>query len=124
MITTLFLAATMFFSNPTDANTTNETIASYEKASFNDNNFAEWVNDRLVYPTHAKLNDVEGTVYVVFTVDRLGNVINAKVDKGVNEDLDKEALRVISLSPRWKPAKQNGETIETTYRIGINFQLS
>ena len=124
MITTLFLAATMFFSNPTDANTTNETIASYEKASFNDNNFAEWVNDRLVYPTQAKLNDVEGTVYVVFTVDKLGNVINAKVDKGVNKDLDKEALRVVSLSPRWQPAKQNGETIETTYRIGINFQLS
>ena len=124
MITTLFIAATMLFNNPTDTNTSNEYISSYEKASFNDNNFSEWVNDRLVYPTQARLNDVEGTVYVVFTVDKLGNVINAQIDKGINEDLNKEALRVISLSPRWKPAKQNGQTIESSYRIGINFKLS
>jgi TonB family protein len=125
MLTTLFIAATMLFGNPTDANTTTDTqtTVSYEKASFN-NDFAEWVNDRLVYPTQARLNHIEGTVYVVFTVDELGNVTNVKIDKSVNKDLDEEALRVITLSPRWKPAKQNGQTIESSYRMGIKFKLS
>ena len=121
----------MLITNPsmesnTTADSTQQTI-SYEKASFNNSyqyDFSQWVNDRLVYPSQAKADKAEGCVYVLFSVDKTGRVTNIKVEKSINAYLDKEAIRVVSLSPRWKPAKVNGEPTETTYRMGINFKLS
>ena len=82
-----------------------------EKPSFNGgdaNEFSKWVNSKLVYPEIAKENGVQGRVTLQFTVNADGTVSNVKVLRGVDSSLDKEAVRVVSSSPKWKPGKQRG----------------
>ena len=71
----------------------------------------------------AKENDIEGTVYVQFVVDKSGAVGQVKVLRPVDKYLDKEALRVVSSMPKWKPGKQNGKEVAVYYTVPIRFQL-
>ena len=87
------------------------------------NHFAEWVNSKLVYPEIAKENGVQGRVTLQFTVEADGRVTNVKVLRGVDESLDKEAFRVVSSSPKWKPGKQRDRAVKVTYTFPVIFQL-
>jgi periplasmic protein TonB len=66
---------------------------------------------------------MEGTVYVSFVVDSLGKVRNPKLLRGVGDELDKEALRVVNLMPIWTPGKINGNPVNVQYNIPIRFTL-
>lgn len=97
-----------------------------EKPSFNGgdaNEFSKWVNSRLVYPEIAKENGVQGRVTLQFTVNADGSVSNVKVLRGVDSALDKEAVRVVSSSPKWKPGKQRDRAVKVTYIFPVIFQL-
>lgn len=97
-----------------------------EKPSFNGgdaNEFSKWVNSRLVYPEIAKENGVQGRVTLEFTVNADGSVSNVKVLRGVDSSLDKEAVRVVSSSPKWKPGKQRDRAVKVTYTFPVIFQL-
>ena len=97
-----------------------------EKPSFNGgdaNEFSKWVNSRLVYPEIAKENGVQGRVTLQFTVNADGTVSNVKVLRGVDSSLDKEAVRVVSSSPKWKPGKQPDRAVKVTYTFPVIFQL-
>ena len=75
-----------------------------EKPSFQGgdaNQFSKWVNSRLEYPEIAKENGVQGRVTLQFTVEKDGSVTKVKVLRGVDPSLDKEAVRVVSMSPKW-----------------------
>ena len=97
-----------------------------EKPSFNGgdaNEFSKWVNSRLVYPEIAKENGVQGRVTLQFTVNADGTVSNVKVLRGVDSSLDKEAVRDVSSSPKWKPGKQRDRAVKVTYTFPVIFQL-
>ena len=97
-----------------------------DKPSFNGgdaNEFSKWVNQRLVYPEIAKENGVQGKVMLLFTVNADGTVSNVKVLRGVDPSLDKEAVRVVSMSPKWKPGKQRDRKVKVTYTFPVIFQL-
>ncbi|MBR1795426.1 MAG: energy transducer TonB [Bacteroidales bacterium] len=97
-----------------------------DKPSFNGgdaNEFSKWVNQRLVYPEIAKENGVQGKVMLQFTVNADGTVSNVKVLRGVDPSLDKEAVRVVSSSPKWKPGKQRDRAVKVTYTFPVIFQL-
>ena len=97
-----------------------------EKPSFQGgdaNQFSEWVNQRLVYPEIAKENGVQGRVTLQFTVEKDGSVTKVKVLRGVDPSLDKEAVRVVSQSPKWKPGKQRDRAVPVTYTFPVIFQL-
>ena len=97
-----------------------------EKPSFKGgdaNEFSKWVNSRLVYPEIAKENGVQGRVTLQFTVNADGTVSNVKVLRGVDSSLDKEAVRVVSSSPKWKPGKQRDRAVKVTYTFPVIFQL-
>ena len=87
------------------------------------NEFSKWVNSRLVYPEIAKENGVQGRVTLQFTVNPDGSVSNVKVLRGVDSSLDKEAVRVVSSSPKWKPGKQRDRAVKVTYTFPVIFQL-
>ena len=87
------------------------------------NEFSKWVNSRLVYPEIAKENGVQGRVTLQFTVEADGRVTNVRVLRGVDESLDKEAVRVVSSSPKWKPGKQRDRAVKVTYTFPVIFQL-
>ena len=97
-----------------------------EKPSFmggDANQFSAWVNKRLVYPEIAKENGVQGRVTLQFTVEKDGSVKKVKVLRGVDPSLDKEAVRVVSMSPKWKPGKQRDRAVPVTYTFPVYFQL-
>ena len=97
-----------------------------EKPSFQGgdaNQFSKWVNSRLVYPEIAKENGVQGRVTLQFTVEKDGTVTKVKVLRGVDPSLDKEAVRVVSMSPKWKPGKQRDRAVPVTYTFPVIFQL-
>ncbi len=75
------------------------------------------------YPVAAQDKEVEGKVYIGFVVDETGTVTNAKVLKGVDPDLDKEALRVINLLGKWTPGKEKGKAVKVEYTFPISFAL-
>ena len=95
------------------------------KPSFNGgdaNEFSKWVNSRLVYPDSAKKNGIQGRVTLQFTVESDGSVTNVKVLRGINDELDKEAVRVVSSSPKWKPGTAKGKPVKCTYTFPVIFQ--
>ena len=97
-----------------------------EKPSFQGgdaNQFSKWVNSRLVYPEIAKENGVQGRVTLQFTVEKDGTVTKVRVLRGVDPSLDKEAVRVVSVSPKWKPGKQRDRAVPVTYTFPVIFQL-
>ena len=97
-----------------------------EKPSFmggDANMFSKWVNERLVYPEIAKENGVQGRVTLQFTVEKDGRVTKVKVLRGVDPSLDKEAVRVVSDSPKWNPGKQRDRAVPVTYTFPVIFQL-
>ena len=96
-----------------------------EKPSFNGgdaNEFSKWVNSKLQYPEIAKENGVQGRVTLQCTVKPDGSVSNVKVLRGVDASLDKEAVRVVSMSPKWKPGKQRDRAVKVTYTFPVIFQ--
>lgn len=87
------------------------------------NAFSMWVNSHLVYPEIAKENGVQGKVTVQFTIETDGTVSNVKVLRGVDPSLDKEAVRVVSQSPKWTPGKLRDKPVKVTYTFPVIFQL-
>ena len=87
------------------------------------NQFAQWVNSKLQYPEEAKENGVQGRVVLQFTVQKDGSLANVKVLRGAHALLDKEAIRVVSMSPKWQPGTQRGKVVPVTYTFPVIFQL-
>lgn len=88
------------------------------------NTFSRWVNQQLRYPKKCHDEKIQGRVTLQFTIDEVGKVCNVKVLKGVCEELDNEALRVVKKSPLWTPARmESGVAVPVTYTFPIIFML-
>ena len=87
------------------------------------NSFRDWVTKNLKYPDIAVKKGIAGKVYVQYAINSKGDVVDVKVVRGVDPSLDKEAIRVISSSPKWEPAKQKGTNVKQQFTIPIAFQL-
>ena len=75
------------------------------------------------YPVEAQQAKIEGRVIVRFVVGRDGSVSNVEVVRGVSPELDAEAVRVVSLMPKWIPGKQRGKAVAVKYTMPIMFRL-
>jgi len=82
-----------------------------------------WIAKAIEYPVIAQENGIQGKVYVTFVVDKDGSISEAKVIRGVDPSLDKEALRVVNALPKWKPGKQRGKPVRVSYTVPISFVL-
>jgi TonB family protein len=80
-----------------------------------------FLNDNLVYPQKAKIDHIQGRVYVGFMVDRNGKIVNPRILSSASEELDKEALRVVSIMPDWKPGTAGGSPMDVQYILPIDF---
>lgn len=108
-----------------------------------------FLSRNIIYPVEARQLKVEGTVYIGFVVEKDGSITNIKVKKNVPETVinevkvvnvegaatgskkvkrqdqscAKEAVRVISMMPKWKPGKQKGVPMRVAYTLPIKFKL-
>ncbi len=97
-----------------------------EKPKFmggDENEFSKWVAKNMTYPEMAKENGIQGRVICSFVVTAEGKVADVKILRGVDPSLDKEAIRVISMSPRWTPGKQRTKAVRVKYTFPVIFQL-
>lgn len=83
----------------------------------------EFIIENIHYPAQAIEDSIQGRVYLSFVVDSTGSLVDAKIDRGVHELLDNEALRLVSIMPKWIPAYWEGEPINMRVRLPINFVL-
>lgn len=80
-----------------------------------------FLNRSIEYPANARLNNIHGRVYVGFMIDRKGIVKEIRLLSGVNDELDKEAVRVAKLLPSWKPGTAGGSPVDVHYILPIDF---
>lgn len=82
-----------------------------------------WLCQQVKYPEAAAKAKQQGRVIVQFVVSADGTVYGAKVLRGVSPALDKEALRVVSIMPKWIPGKEKGKNVAVSYCLPITFKL-
>lgn len=84
----------------------------------------KWVYQYLKYPESAVRNGIQGKVMVDFIIGKDGKVTDVRVVRGVDPELDEEAVRVVSASPKWKPGRVNGVKVRTSMTIPVEFRLT
>lgn len=82
------------------------------------------IQKNMSYPAYARRMGVEGKVFVQFVVDEEGNITEVKTLRGIGAGCDEEAERIIRLSPKWKPAMQDGKPVKVRMVLPITFKLS
>ncbi|SHI59590.1 energy transducer TonB [Bacteroides stercorirosoris] len=82
-----------------------------------------YLRDNMKYPTVAQETGTQGRVTVQFVVNKDGSIVDVKVAKGIDPYLDKEAVRVISSMPKWKPGKQRGVPVRCKFTVPVTFKL-
>ena len=94
-------------------------LNSYDPGRF----LEKWVYQYLKYPQEALQEGVQGRVMVYFIIEKDGKVTDVKVVKGVSPELDAEAVKVVSASPKWKPGRVAGEKVRVAMTIPVEFRL-
>ena len=84
----------------------------------------EYLRKNIKYPAICRENNIQGKVIVTFVVNKDGSIVDIEVIKSVNPSLDKEAIRVISQMPKWKPGSQRGKPVRVKYSVPVNFRLN
>jgi len=83
----------------------------------------KYIGEHTQYPEVAKENNIQGRVIVRFCVTAKGGVSQVSILKGVDPELDAEAIRVVNTLPAFKPGKQGGQPVPVWYMVPITFTL-
>ena len=83
----------------------------------------KYISDHIRYPAMAQENNIQGRVVVQFVVTKTGAIGEVKVVRSKDPDLDKEAKRVVKSLPKFIPGKMNGQAVNVSYTLPINFKL-
>lgn len=83
----------------------------------------KYFNDNVRYPVIAAENGIQGRVVCQFTVWKDGSVSDVKVLRSVDPALDREAIRLISNMPKWKPGEQRGKAVSCKFTVPVVFRL-
>ncbi|MFD0940000.1 energy transducer TonB [Pedobacter boryungensis] len=85
--------------------------------------FYKFLGENIKYPQQAKDDNIQGTVYISFMVEKDGSLNDLKVDRKLGGGTDEEAIRVLRLSKRWNPGMQNGKVVRVKYNIPVKFSI-
>ncbi len=83
----------------------------------------KYISKNVEYPVEAQENEIQGTVYLRFVVEKDGSIGEIEIIRGVHELIDNEAVEVVRNMPNWKPGKQRGRKVSVWFTIPIVFQL-
>lgn len=84
----------------------------------------KWLADNIKYPSICREQGVQGRVTVAFVVNRDGSIVDIEILRSPDENLSKEAERVVKMMPKWKPARQGNKTVRSRFRLPIMFRLN
>jgi len=83
----------------------------------------EWLGKNIVYPPDAIQVGIEGTVVVIFVVEKDGSITNAQLLKKIGGGCDEEVLRIMKIMPKWKPGIQNSVHVRVQFILPVRFNL-
>lgn len=83
----------------------------------------QFISRNIRYPVIAQENGIQGRVVVQFVVNTDGKIVDVEVVRGVEESLDKEAVRVVKAMPPWNPGRQGGKNVRVKYTLPIRFRI-
>ena len=89
-----------------------------------DDALIKFIRINVRYPDLERENNIQGRVVVSFIVETDGSISNIAIRKGVSKGINKEALRVVGLMPRFRPGRQSGQSVRVQYILPIQFRLS
>lgn len=84
----------------------------------------KWIGNNLKYPESAMQNGIQGRIEVKFIVEKDGSITNPVIYKGVDKDLDREAIRLVRKMPKWRPAKVNGVSVRSYFFFPVVFKMA
>ncbi|MBR5081786.1 MAG: energy transducer TonB [Bacteroidales bacterium] len=82
-----------------------------------------YISKNIHHPQEAKEKGVQGRVFIGFVIEKDGSISNVRNLRGVDSELDAEAMRIVESMPKWKPGMHNGEFVRVSYQIPIHFKL-
>jgi|SRR6185503_14313503 len=85
------------------------------------NNLYRYFSMHFQYPAKARKRNIGGRVIVSMIVEKDGCITNARIERGISPVLDKEALKLVNASPKWKPGTLNGKPVRVQRTLPINF---
>ena len=86
--------------------------------------YKKYLAENIIYPVSAVNKNIEGTVYVRFIVSKSGYITNVRVVKAIPDcdECSEEVIRVFKSMPRWIPAKNNGEIVDSYFNSKVTFK--
>jgi Ca-activated chloride channel family protein len=84
--------------------------------------FKKYIYDHIKLPDELQNKNIAGRIFVQFTVDSDGSVIDVKIIRGLHPLLDNEVIRVIKKSPKWKPGIQKGKPVKVSLTVPLEFK--
>jgi len=117
----------LFIKNPVDVITTNDVFTVVENPPSypgGDEARVEFLVNNIIYPDSAKMQNIHGTIYISFIIEKNGSISNIKVLRGIGGGCDEEAVRVVKLMPNWIPGTQRGKPVRVQFNMPFKFTLS
>jgi len=84
----------------------------------------KFIEKNIKYPKYERQNNIQGRVLVGFVINEDGSLSNIKIEKGVSDGIDQEAMRVVKLIPNFKPGRRDGLPVKVNYILPIMFKLA
>lgn len=84
----------------------------------------KFYQNNLYYPTSARTDGTQGTVYVMFIVEEDGKLTNIKATNSVSRDVDRSAVRLVKKMPKWNPGERNGKVVRGLFVLPVTYKLN
>lgn len=119
------LAPVIFFTKckPAEDNTIYTQVDQEPEYPGGIDQFYNFLSDNIEYPLEERENNVQGKVFISFVVEKDGSLGTFEILRGVSRHINNESIRVLKLSPKWKPAIKNKKPVRMQYTVPISFTL-
>ena len=109
--------------NPQNPKKLSPPVEQFPPSPGGDPKLMNYLSSHITSPPMAMENNIQGRVIVQFVVTKTGKVGEVKVVRGVDRDLDNEAVRVVKSLPDFIPGKMNGQAVNVWYTLPVTFKL-
>ena len=99
-------------------------VGSDQKRNCSNQELVNYITNTLAYPAQAKLEGIEGIVYISFVVSKDGKVVQPKILKDIGGGCGKEAIRVVQSMPNWIPGRLKETKVAVQLQLPIQFQFT
>lgn len=95
-----------------------DTLPKFKNVKYND--LYDYIRSEMNYPQEI---DAYGTIIVSFVVAKDGSVEDVRIERGLQEEFDKEIERILYGMPKWKAGKKENKDVKTKMLLPVKIFL-